>query len=304
MEIIKDNVKNHYKIKVTRDNQKINDIMKSCGFSSRVISTIKRKGELLLNDKPVRFVDKANAGDIIEAILPEEHIDTIATEGPLDIVYEDSEVLIVNKPPFLVTHPTNDYQENTLANYIADYFKKTGQNVKIRFVNRLDRDTTGLVIVAKNKFVHHYIQSRMKSDEINKSYIAYVENTIKDTEGTIDLPIHRPTKESIERVVDAQGQPSITHYKVLETYPNATKVECRLETGRTHQIRVHMKAIGNPLIGDPLYNPDGLDLLNRQALHAKKLEIVLPKSGKMEFNAELPEDLKQLENNLRMNGDG
>ncbi len=292
----------HYQYIVDNDfkNNKIRDILISYGFSSRLISTVKNKGKLLLNDKPARFIDKAQKGDQIDVYLPDKIVDYIKpVKGPLDIIYEDSEVLIVNKPTLTVVHPTHDYQENTLANYIANYFKETNQNVKVRFVNRLDRDTTGIVVVAKNKFVHHYIQSRMSTDEVKKFYTAIVENIPAKKEGIIDLPIYRPDNESIERIIDERGKDSQTVYKVTKDLGDFAEIECELLTGRTHQIRVHMKAIGNPLIGDPLYNPDSKIPFNRQALHAKRIELVLPKSGKKIFEASLPDDLVELEKNLK-----
>lgn len=291
----------HYRYYIEeKDEGKIQKALKNYGFSSRLVKFVKREGELLCNDKPVRFIDEVKAGDIIDVFLPEENIDNNPDYGNLDIIYEDDEILVVNKPPMMVTHPTKEYQEKTLANYIAGYYEKTNQNHKIRFVNRLDRDTTGLVIIAKNKFVHHYIQSRMKTDDVKKTYIALAEGKLEKKEGKIDLPIFRPSPESIERVIDDQGLPSVTNYKVLQELPDATLVECELETGRTHQIRVHLKAIGNPIIGDPLYNPESVEKYNfdRQALHSYKLELKLPKRGKQVFQADLPEDMINLESRL------
>lgn len=293
---------NHYRYIVESLNERpIRDILIDRGFSSRLISSIKKNGRLLLNNKDVFFIEKAKKDDIIDIYLPKEHLDTIPVEGPLDIIYEDSEVLVVNKPEGLVVHPTHDYQENTLANYVANYFKNTNQDVKVRFVNRLDRDTTGIVIIAKNKFVHHYIQSKMRTDAINKTYYAITENIPEKESGLIDLPIYRPEQDSIERVIDDRGQESQTGYKVLETFDNAALVECKLLTGRTHQIRVHLKAIGNPLIGDPLYNPDSVEKFNynTQALHAKKIEFPTPKKGKIELEIDLNSSLKDLLKKLR-----
>ncbi|MGI6109414.1 MAG: RluA family pseudouridine synthase, partial [Eubacteriaceae bacterium] len=209
-----------------------------------------------------------------------------------------------NKSPGVVAHPTRRHQTDTLANYAAHYILEKGDSFKLRFVNRLDMDTSGIIIIAKNKFVHHYIQSRMRGPDVEKTYTVWAEedpdNLFPDS-GTIDLPIGRPDPESIKRCVMEDGQQAVTHYRVLERYPGAVKLEVVLGTGRTHQIRVHLAAVGHPIIGDSLYNPDSCDKygLKRQALHASRLKIPLPKRDGLELKAELPEDLIQLENRLR-----
>ncbi len=292
---------NHYQLIVDKkiDNKKIRDILINRGFSSRLISTIKKYGKLLKNGEEVFFIEEASAGDVIDVFLPNEKLNIKPVEGDIDIIYEDSEILVVNKPTMLVTHPTQDYQENTLGNYIANYFDKTNQKVKVRFVNRLDRDTTGLIVVAKNKFVHHYIQSRMNTDEVQKTYTAFAEGIPEEEEFLIDKPIYRPEQESIKRIVDERGKKSQTDVKLVEKLGNNSKLECKLLTGRTHQIRVHLESMGLPLIGDPLYNPDSKIEFNRQALHARRLELTLPKKGKIVLEAPISEDLIQLESQLK-----
>ena len=218
----------------------------------------------------------------------------------LNIIYDDFDLIMVDKPPFMVVHPTKSHFENTMANGVTDYIVKKGEDVKIRFVNRLDMNTSGLVIVAKNPFAQHVLSSEMKSDDFEKKYITVVKGIIKDDENTINEPIYRPTDDSIKRVVDPRGQESITHYKVLERLNDATVVEVKLETGRTHQIRVHMAHIGHPIIGDELYGYVDENLIKRQALHAYGLKFKQPRTKEvLAFKAEIPDDMKILIEKLR-----
>ena len=218
----------------------------------------------------------------------------------LNIIYDDFDLIMVDKPPFMVVHPTKSHFDNTMANGVTDYIVKKGEDVKIRFVNRLDMNTSGLVIVAKNPFAQHVLSSEMKSDDFEKKYITVVKGIIKDDENTINEPIYRPTDDSIKRVVDPRGQESITHYKVLERLNDATVVEVKLETGRTHQIRVHMAHIGHPIIGDELYGYVDENLIKRQALHAYGLKFKQPRTKEvLAFKAEIPDDMKILIEKLR-----
>lgn len=235
-------------------------------------------------------------GDIIEIFMPHEAIDGVAIPGLLNIVYEDDELLVVNKPPFCVTHPSKSHHFNTLTNYISHHWEEIGVSAKIRFINRLDRDTTGLVAIAKNKYVHHYIQKQMNKGKVQKVYHAFVHGKLPEVSGTIDAPIGQPYEDSIHRVVTDKGKPSITHYQVLEEYPQASLVELILETGRTHQIRVHLQHLGNPIIGDPLYNSD-MECsfgMSHQALHAKSLTLSLPMKDVFTLEADLDNELKNL----------
>nr|WP_330401819.1 RNA pseudouridine synthase [Clostridioides difficile] len=187
-----------------------------------------------------------------------------------------------------------------MANGISYYIDNQKENVKIRFVNRLDMNTSGLVIVAKNAYAHHTLSTAMSENKVEKKYITVVDGIIKENEGTIDEPIYRPTEDSIKRIIDERGQSSITHYKVIERLENATVLEVSLETGRTHQIRVHMAHIGHGIIGDELYGCVDEKLINRQALHAYKLEFEQPRTKeKLKFKADIPEDMKELISKLR-----
>lgn len=263
-------------------------------YSSRLIRQIKRKGQILINDNKANLNDVIEEDDILTVILADEKLDSSPEDLPLDIVHEDDDILIVNKPPGLVTHPTRSHPSGNLANAIANHWQSIEISAKIRFVNRLDRDTSGVIIIAKNKYAHQYIQNEMKKGEVEKIYLAIVEGKLDNDEGIIDSPIGRPNEESIIREVMEEGKRAITYYKVIERFEKHTLLELKLETGRTHQIRVHLKSINHPIVGDSLYN--GLSpFICRQALHAKSISFRHSRiHKKMEFVAELPNDINNL----------
>jgi len=266
------------------------------GYSSRLLRRIVHEGEMSINQVDCWLGSKTHPGDRIEIVLPLEKVDVLPVEGPLDIVYEDDEILAVNKDPHCVTHPTKSHQMDTLGNRVAWYFQETGQDAKIRFVNRLDMDTSGLVIIAKNKYVHHYLQSQKVIDQVEKTYIAFINGRLPCEEGLIDEPIGLPFEGSIKRAVLKEGKPSRTRYRVLETYKEAQMIELQLETGRTHQIRVHLSYMGCPVIGDGLYNIETNESygMERVALHSKRIVLTLPKRGKCVLEAAMKPDLIEL----------
>ncbi|PBH04419.1 RluA family pseudouridine synthase [Clostridioides difficile] len=275
-------------------------LLDKLNFSVRSLSKMKREKSVLVNGVYKKPSLKVYSGDLIEVKIDEEKANFEPQDLNLQIIYDDFDIIMVNKPPFMVVHPTKSHYDKTIANGISYYIDNQKENVKIRFVNRLDMNTSGLVIVAKNAYAHHTLSTAMSENKVEKKYITVVDGIIKENEGTIDEPIYRPTEDSIKRIIDERGQSSITHYKVIERLENATVLEVSLETGRKHQIRVHMAHIGHGIIGDELYGCVDEKLINRQALHAYKLEFEQPRTKeKLKFKADIPEDMKELISKLR-----
>ena len=280
---------------------KIREYLKrEMGLSTRLIRSASIDRRIFVDDVPVKMNRVLNDGEVIKIDLAKDESQDIAPEKmDIEIIYEDEDILVVNKKPFMVVHPTKSYQSGTLANGVINYFMESGQNCIVRLVSRLDMNTSGLIIIAKNQFSHGMLSKEMSENKVTKKYLAVVHGILEKEEGTIDLPIYRPegTDFGIMRVVDERGQRSITHYKVVEKYENASLVECTLETGRTHQIRVHLSNIGHPIYGDSLYGygDDEQELINRQALHAYSLDFKSPRTEEiLSLKSELPQDIKDL----------
>lgn len=267
-------------------------------LSSRFMRGAACSNRVFVNGKVVNLIYILKAGDKVEIELEKEESQNIEPEEMnLAIVYEDEDIILVNKPIGMVVHPTKNYQLGTLSNGLLYHFKKNGENCIVRLVSRLDMNTSGLVIIAKNQFSHMALARDLHElTSYEKSYVAVIHRKMKDSEGTIDLPIMRELETSIKRVVDEKGQKSVTHYKVLETFKDAQLLKLTLETGRTHQIRVHLSHLGNPIYGDTLYGIDGdEEYIGRQALHAYRLVFPHPRTGKViEVETEIPEDIKAL----------
>ena len=249
----------------------------------------------MLNGTPVLLRTPLHIGDLLcLKIVEGERSDIIATPMDLDIVYEDEDILVVNKPAGLPVHPSIQHYEDTLANGLMHYYKDADSPFVFRCINRLDRDTSGLTIIAKNPYSGAMLQRQVKNRQLHRTYIAIVEGAL-DATGTIDAPIGRREDSVILRTIDVEhGKPAITHYTCLEQKNGLSLASITLETGRTHQIRVHMASIGHPLPGDFLYNPDNRQIA-RQALHSARLRFVHPITGEaFDLNAPLPEDMKHL----------
>ena len=280
-------------------------LKREMGISTRLIRSASIQKRIFINNEVVKMNRVIKNGEIIKIDLEKEESQNIAPEKiDIDIVYEDEDILVVNKKPFMVVHPTKTYQSGTLANGVINYFMESNQNCIVRLVSRLDMNTSGLIIIAKNQFSHGMLSKAMSENKVEKRYLAIVHGIFKEKQGTIDKQIYRP--EGIEngtrRVVDERGQRSITHYKVVEEFSDSSLVECKLETGRTHQIRVHLSYLGHPIYGDVLYG-DGDnegDLIERQALHAYGLDFKSPRTEKeLSLRADLPDDMKGLIDKLK-----
>ena len=266
------------------------------------------KSELVeVNGKPVKSSYKTAAGDTVTFEVPEAvEAEITAQEMPLDILYEDEDVILINKPKGMVVHPAAGHYEGTLVNGLMHHCREqlSGINGVMRpgIVHRIDMDTTGVLIVCKNDLAHNSIAEQLKVHSITRKYYAVVFGSLKDDEGTIHAPIGRHPNDRKKMSINSKnGKDAVTHYKVLERFHGYTLVECRLETGRTHQIRVHMASIGHPLLGDQVYGPAKQPFrLQGQTLHAGVLGFHHPRTGEyMEFSAPLPEYFLNLLEKLR-----
>lgn len=292
-----------YKVGKEGQDVKIRDYMKeNLNLSGRFIRGSAMDRRLRVNGKEVKLNYKLQEDDVIEVTVNAEESQNIEGEDlNIKVIYEDDDLLIVDKPPFMVVHPTKSHPMGTLANGVIHHFRSNNDNSIVRLVSRLDRDTSGLIMIAKNQFSHMNLAKSMEKNLIKKSYLAIIHGNLENQEGTIDLPIGRHTDETIKRAVLEDGQRSITHYKIKESYKEGTLVELVLETGRTHQIRVHLSYVGCPIYGEQLYSDfNDEELISRQALHAYALTLPHPRSGKiLNFESTLPEDMTKLIHNLQ-----
>ena len=276
----------------------VGEYLKKKGYSRQIIIHLKKTEHGILQNGEWAYVRTPLVpGDVLKITLLEKSASEHILPVPMDpdIIYEDEDLLVVNKPFDMPVHPSIHNYDNTLANGMAYYFQQKGETFIFRCINRLDRDTTGLLILAKNALSASILSNDMKTRKIHRTYQAVVSRIPVPASGTIDAPIARKEDSAIERCVDFEkGEPAVTHYRTLETKENLALVELSLETGRTHQIRVHMQHIGCPLLGDYLYHPD-FTLINRVALHSYSLTFDHPITGKsMYFCAPLPKDMAGL----------
>ena len=278
-------------------------------LSRTMIQKLIEEGDVLVNGNTKKISYKVQAGDIIELNIPEPKETGIkAQEIPLDIVYEDNDIIVVNKPKGMVVHPANGNPDGTLVNAIMAKCKGSlsgiGGEIRPGIVHRLDKDTSGLLIVAKNDQAHINMSKQIKDREVKKIYIALVKGNIAEDEATINMPIGRSTKDRKKMAVRKDGKEAITHFKVLKRYDKYTLLEIKIDTGRTHQIRVHMAEIGHPVVGDSVYSNGKNEFgVEGQMLHAKSLDFKHPITQKqMHLEAELPEYFKEVLSELEKVG--
>lgn len=292
-----------YRIVKADEGKTIKDFLLQSGFSGQNIVELKKiPRSILLNGVWEYVTCRVKENDELRIhIMEDESSEKIPpVELTFPVVYEDEDIIVIDKPADMPIHPSLNNYDNTLGNAAAYYFAKQNKPFIFRCINRLDRDTTGLTILAKHMVSCSILQSDMMERKISREYLAIVEGTFEETEGIIDVPIGRKDGSTIERMVDSEnGERAVTHYKVLEQKENVAMVALTLETGRTHQIRVHMTSIGHPLIGDFLYNPDNKEM-DRQALHAWHLSFVHPITKEtMNLEAPIPKDMVQFWNSVQ-----
>ena len=280
----------------------------TANYTRSFIGKMIEENLVLYNGKPSKASTKIKTGDKIE--LFEKEPEPLAVKGeeiPLEIVYEDDDLMVINKPRGMVVHPAPGHTSGTLVNAVLSHAGESLSSIngvlRPGIVHRIDKDTSGLILVCKNDFSHKALAKQLEEHSITRRYHAICSGRLKEEQGTVSAPIGRDEKNRKQQAINYKhGKEAITHYRLLENLQNASLLECRLETGRTHQIRVHMKSIGHPLLGDPLYGPKkNLYAIKGQALHAMVLGFVHPRSEEyMEFSADYPEDFQKLLNKLRI----
>ena len=264
-------------------------------MSNRLITKLKQNRLIYLNDKETYLDKTLSINDIVKCKINfnESSENIIPIKMNLNIIYEDDYFLVLDKPYDTAVHPSILHYDNSLSNGVKYYFDSIDLNKKIRLVNRLDRDTTGIVIFAKNEYIQECLIKQMQSGMFYKEYLAILEGILKEKKGTIDAPIARKKDSIIERCIDKSGAKSITHYEILSNKNNLSLVRFVLETGRTHQIRLHSKYIGHPILGDTLYGNKS-NLILRQALHCHKISFIHPiLKNKLELISAMPEDMQK-----------
>ena len=274
---------------------------KNINLSRTAIKRLLDEGKILVNGKKQKPSYKPEVGDIITIEIPEpEEVELKPQDIPIDIIYEDKDIIVVNKPKGMVVHPANGNPDGTLVNAILakckDSLSGIGGEIRPGIVHRLDKDTSGLLIIAKNDQAHINMSKQIQDRKVIKKYIALVKGVIGENTATIDMPIARSTKDRKKMAVDPKGKEAITHYKVLQRYDKYTLLEIKIDTGRTHQIRVHMSYIGHPVVGDMQYSNGKNEFgIEGQMLHSRYLEFDHPITGKrLKLEAPLPEYFEQV----------
>jgi 23S rRNA pseudouridine1911/1915/1917 synthase len=275
----------------------VREFLQEQHISKRALTDIKFKGgRIMVNNQDVTVRYPLRQGDQLVVHFPVEEPSAgiKGEEIPLDIIYEDKYILVVMKPAGMNTIPSREHPSGSLANALIGYYERIGLRATVHVVTRLDRDTSGIVLVAKHRHIHHLLSEQQRMGTIERKYEAFAHGIFSESEGRIEASIGRKNDSIIERVVCEDGQYAVTHFRVKKSFTRFSWLELQLETGRTHQIRVHLSSIGHPLLGDDLYGGN-LDQMERQALHCRKISFVHPfQQKRLEFTADLPGDMKEL----------
>lgn len=287
-----------YTVTASEHNLRVSQFLKRKGFSRQNMIELKKMPESVqVNQEMYYFNQRISAGDKLSVHIQETRSSekVLPIPLPLDIIYEDEDLMVLNKAANMPTHPSMNNYTNSLANGLAWYFQQQDKPFVFRCTNRLDRDTSGLTIVSKHMVSAAIIAAMAAEHKIEREYLAIVRGCPAVRAGTITAPLGRKSGSIIERTVDwPDGESAVTHYRVLQSANGYSLISLQLETGRTHQIRIHLKHLGYPLIGDYLYNPD-MEMISRQALHSARLSFAHPITGEaMEFTAPLPDDMNRI----------
>lgn len=287
-----------YVIAPTDDGLRVEQYLRRKGYSGQNLTVLKRMPQsILVNNEHYYMRQILKSGDHLQVRIQENQSSAKIPPVclPLDIIYEDEDLIVINKPAGMPIHPSMNHYTNSMANALAWYYQQQGKPFIFRCCNRLDRDTSGLTVVAKHLVSGNILSAMTHDKTIRREYLAIVRGHIRPESGTIDAPLARKSGTIIERIVDPkQGERAVTHYSLVREGNGHSLVSLVLETGRTHQIRIHLKYLGYPLVGDYLYNPD-MEYIHRQALHSYRLSFPHPITGEpMEFTAPLPEDMRSI----------
>lgn len=266
------------------------------GVSGRMIQKLTRSAGIRLNRRATHLKQRVRPGDVVAARVAREEESGLEPEAmELRVVHEDDDVLVLDKPPLLLVHPVSPGQRGTLAHGVAHHFAEQGVRARVRPVHRLDRDTSGLLLIAKTAYAHQFLDRELRERTLARGYLAFAGGAVREDEGVVDASIGRHPTQRHLRAVDAAGERAVTRFRVVRRFAAATLAEVELDTGRTHQIRVHFAHLGHPLLGDRQYGGAEVPGLRRQALHAHRLSFVHPGSReRLHFEAALPADLQQL----------
>lgn len=269
---------------------------KKLPLSHALLARLKAQEKIHVNGAFAHTNYRLQPGDLVTVDLDLEEVSPILPQDiPLGIVYQDTDIMVINKPAGIAVHPVKDKMDGTLANAVTHYWQQQGKSCLFRPVNRLDKDTSGLVLVAQSQYAHQAMFRQQKLGQVQRRYLAIVDGVMKQDQGSIELPIGRSQPgSSVFRQVDPNGKPAVTHFSVVQRFQEKTLLSLRLETGRTHQIRVHMAHLGHPVCGDPIYG-QASPLISRQALHAVRCSFLQPRTQvRLEFEVPLPGDMQDL----------